>query len=198
LSIDLTSRWYFSNAFGRWFAIRRKQRRALSERKLYKPIRNALERYFCSRTQECWFDITAESISERVQNKFLERKEDYLLFLLNRKEFRPDIMGYVKTPPRSNIFYFSEFLTVVEVKSTRPSVRDLFQIKKYGELYNALISILISIEKPEPRFLALLEGRPTLLQLPISGAQVYIARFSEDKNDFDWWHPRPPRKRKSS
>ena len=116
------------------------------------------------------------------------------MFLLNRKEFRPDIMGYVKTPPRSNIFYFSEFLTVVEVKSTKPSVRDLFQVKKYGELYNALISILVSIRKPEPRFLALLEKRPTLLQLPISGAQVYITRFSTEKNYFDWWRPRPPRK----
>ena len=48
LSIDLAGHWYLSDVFGRQFAIRRRKGRALGEKKLYEPIRNALERYFAA------------------------------------------------------------------------------------------------------------------------------------------------------
>lgn len=160
-----------------------------SERELYQPVRKALEKYFCEEAEECFFEVTADKVGERVEEKLA----DEVLFLIRKREFRPDIMGYVRVPIGLGIFFFSEFRVVVEVKDGKPSVNDLFQVKKYGELYDAAISILVSTDKPEQRFLRLLERKPTLLSLPMGGYSAFITRFLKDKCDFDWWYPRPPR-----
>ena len=161
-----------------------------TEKEFYELVRRNLEEYFCKRAEECFFEITAEKVGDKI----MEKLSDEVLFLIGSKELRPDIMGYVKVPIGLGLFLHSEFKVAVEVKNGKPTVNDIFQAKKYGELYNAAISILISTDKPEERVLRLLERRKELLSYYYGYYHLYLARFSKEEKKIVWWYPEEPRK----
>lgn len=160
------------------------------EGRFYPGIRNALQSYFCSGSVNCLFEVTAEGISDKLQGEL----GDEILFLLRSRELRPDILGHVEHPVGSKAFYFHEFFVAAEVKEGSPTINDLFQAKKYGEIYEAAVTLLVSNEKPEERVVRLLKRRPVLLHLPMSMHSVYLCKFSEKNGTIDWWYPEPPRK----
>jgi hypothetical protein len=160
------------------------------ESRLYPGIRNALQSYFCSGSVDCLFEVTAEGIGDELQKEL----SDEILFLLGSRELRPDILGHVKHSVGSKAFYYHEFFVAAEVKEGSPTINDLFQAKKYGEIYEAAVTLLVSNEKPEERLLRLLKRKPVLLHLPMSMYSAYLCRFSERNETIDWWYPEPPRK----
>jgi len=160
------------------------------ESKLYTPVRDALESYFCPGSEHCLFEVTAEGVSNELQRKL----PDEILFLLGSRELRPDILGCVEHPIGSKAFYYHAFFVTAEVKDGAPTINDLFQAKKYGEIYGAAVTLLVSTEKPEERLLRLLKRRPELRHLPMSMYFAYLCRFSVKDEAIDWWFPEQPRK----
>ncbi len=160
------------------------------ERRLYSRVRAALEAYFCPGSTNCVLEVTAEGVSDELQGKL----PDEVLFLLGSRELRPDILGRVEHPVESKAFYYNSFFVTAEVKDGTPTVNDLFQAKKYGEIYEAAISLLVSTQKPEERLLRLLKRKSILLQLPMSMFHTYLCRFSAKDGTIDWWFPQHPRR----
>jgi len=160
------------------------------EAKLYLPVRNALESYFCPGSEHCLIEVTADRVSDKLQEKL----PDDVLFLLKGGEVRPDILGRVEHPIGSKAFYYHSFFVTAEVKDGAPTINDLFQAKKYGEIYSAAITLLASTQKPEERLLRLLKRNPVLLHLPMSMHLAYLCRFSVKDGLIDWWFPEQPRR----
>lgn len=160
------------------------------EKRLYSGVRAALQSYFCPGSVDCVFEVTAEGVSDELQGKL----PDEVLFLLGSRELRPDILGRVKHPVGSKAFYYNSFFVTAEVKDGTPTVNDLFQAKKYGEIYEAAISLLVSTQKPEERLLRLLKRKSVLLMLPMSMFSTYLCRFSPKDETIDWWFPQQPRR----
>ncbi len=159
------------------------------EKRLYSGVRDALQSYFCPGSVDCIFEVTAEGVSDELQGKL----QDEVLFLLGSRELRPDILGRVEHPVESKAFYYHSFFVTAEVKDGTPTVNDLFQAKKYGEIYEAAISLLVSTQKPEERLLRLLKRKSILLQLPMSMFSTYLCKFSAKDETIDWWFPQHPR-----
>ena len=124
----------------------------------------------------------------------VKKLPDEILFLLGKREFRPDILGKVRHPIGSRAFYYFDFFISAEIKTSPPTLDDVFQAKKYGEIYGCAISLLVSTDRPEERLLRFLKKKSTLLLLPMSGYHVYLCRFSVERDTIDWWFPEAPRR----
>ncbi len=119
-------------------------------------------------------DITADGFPQREQALL----QNNVLFLLNNKEARPDLFGHID-PDCTQAYGRRDFVLTVEVKPGAPSIHDLFQAKKYGELYWAPVALLVSTELPEERLRRLLSERPDLFGYGGGYNQLYLCRYSE-------------------
>jgi len=162
-----------------------------AEERLYEPVKRALEGYF---GQDDHIALALEVTADRFSPQMKHFLNDDTLFLVENRELRPDIFGKVG-PDARQAFGYSDFLVTAEVKSGVPTVNDIFQAKKYGELYHAFFSFLISTKLPEERVIRLLRHNPVLLFY--SGiSTAYMCRYSEESERFDWWFSeREPRKK---
>ena len=106
------------------------------EEALYEPVMKALEIVF-STLGECHLEITARrSFSDKLQKIF----DDVALYMMNVEGFYPDITGFVKTNASSTDVF------TVEVKLGSPTIKNIFQAKNYGQIFNAKYALLISTE----------------------------------------------------
>ena len=72
-----------------------------------------------------------------------------MLFLINRREFRPDIIGVIKSLPvelerRLGIILKGK-LIIIEVKSEEVGVQDWLQARNYGDIYDAPYSMVTPV-----------------------------------------------------
>jgi hypothetical protein len=127
-------------------------------------------------------EVTADEFPERVKALL----QSNVLFLLNSKEARPDLFGHVG-PDCTEVYGRRDFLMTVEVKLGAPTIHDIFQAKKYGELYWATIALLVSTELPEERLQRLLKDRLDLLGYSAGYASLYMCEYSESNGTIEWW-----------
>lgn len=109
----------------------------VKEEDLYKPVRKALEEMF-SRKGTCKSEVTSQKISDSIK----KRLDDYSIFLLETEDKRPDLMGFVHVLSKSG--HIDKRLIVVEVKNRGLTLRDIYQVKMYAEIFFARFAFLIS------------------------------------------------------
>lgn len=124
----------------------RKQR----ERKLYEPVKRALETIFSvhyiekkekyqhrpTYVRNPHLEITASGkFSETLKREF----NDEALNILNAERIRPDIMGFVQKKPSS-----PKELITVEVKVAPIRIVDVAKAKLYQDIFNATFSLVVS------------------------------------------------------
>jgi len=165
-----------------------------AEKVLYPNVKIALATYLQQLDShiEIMLEITADKFPENVKPLI----PDNVLFLLDNKETRPDLFGEIG--PDCTLFYGqSKFVLTVEVKDGSPTINDVFQAKKYGELYSAPVALLISTELPEERLQRLLNQRPDILAYSGAYRRLYLCRYSGSTRTIDWWFEnREPRIKK--
>jgi len=127
-------------------------------------------------------EITASGVfSGTLKARIPEHREIIFSFL---KEAAPDITGFVV---KENMFQS----VVVELKTRRAKLHDIYQTKKYADLFDARYALLLStVEIPEelrrlsraaPQLLALPGyGRLTLIQLDIRENSISAEWFPDD------------------
>jgi hypothetical protein len=94
-----------------------------------------------------------------------------ILFLVDKREFRPDIIGVLKLP-------LSPKLVTIEVKKKEIELYDWFQARNYGDLYDASIALLVSPVSVPEKIRRLIEYHHAL-QLRPCGYGIYHARLME-------------------
>lgn len=142
-----------------------------SEKQLYLLSIEAVKHYFKQKGIEAIFWITSEKMPEEV-SRYLK---DEVLFLVGKREFRPDIMGVIKSSPLGLGIVLVEKLITIEVKNKEISLQDWFQAKNYGDLYEAPISLLISTKPMPEKLKRLIDHSSSLKYRPISSYRIYYA-----------------------
>ena len=148
----------------------------IKEKDLYEPIKTILEKTF-SKIGENYFEITASSISDHIK-KFLD---DHEVLILGTENKRPDIMGIVNIQHETG--YISKRLIIIEVKSGVLNFDDIYQLKKYAEMFNAYYAILVSPEGLDETRRRFLKYRNLLLYMGYK--TIYIAKFYENDLEYD-------------
>jgi hypothetical protein len=155
-----------------------------TERALYPGVKKALTAYL--RQEDDQITMILEITADKFPEKMKPLIPDNVLFLLDSKETRPDLFGEIG-PDCTAVYGQSKFLLTAEVKDGSPTINDVFQAKKYGELYSAQAALLISTEQPEERLRRMLIQRPSLLAYAGATWSLYLCRYSEQNETIDWW-----------
>jgi len=96
------------------------------------------------------------------------------------KEAAPDITGFVKKDSAS----LREFV-VVEVKTTPIKLDDIYQTRKYAELFDARYALLISTSEIPEKITRLSRVVIPLLMLP-ANKQLTLVRFGDEGRAITW------------
>jgi len=141
----------------------------MDEEALYQPIKDALNKVF-SAFGECYLEISKTGISE----EFKKELDNFAIFYIRIDRQYPDIAGFLQTENAK------EFITV-EVKKRVSKMEDIFQAKRYAEVFNATYGFLIcqSIDEEVKRFL---KERPLICSRS-RGNQIIIAQFEESSKN---------------
>jgi len=91
--------------------------------------------------------------------------------------FYPDITGFIKKEHSTDII-------VVEVKTNKPTIRNIFQAKNYAQIFNAEYALLVSTKTiSEPKRRLILKRSEIISRYPYK--QVVLTRFDKDTKKFD-------------
>ena len=159
-----------------------------TEKSYYQPVKDWLERQLKMQFNDFHLEITA---NKQFSNKLKEQINDHrnIIFRFLNKA-APDITGFVKGSVSS------EFI-VVEVKNKEIKIDDIYQTRKYAELFDARYALLVSI-KEIPEEIKRLDKVvfPYLLAIPVY-KRLTLVRFCGETNDSEWYPENPFAKIKS-
>ena len=154
----------------------------IKERDLYEPIRRYLLQKFNEKFGQTLLEDThIGDFSHYIKKEIPEYHEIIFSFL---KKEKPDLTGYVKKD------HGVDFITV-EVKNAPISLDDVYQAKKYADLFQAKYGFLIS-SKVIPIEIKRLHKRTYILRTNVAYENLILAQWSVSKNEtVDWFEKSP-------
>ena len=149
------------------------------ERSHYESIKAWLERILNEKYASVHLEVTASKKFSNVLQAQIDPSRDLIFAFL--KEAAPDITGFVKKDSPSQ----REFI-VVEVKTNPIKLDDIYQTRKYAELFDARYALLISTSETPEKITRLSRVVFPLLTLP-AYKQVTLVRFADDGRSITWF-----------
>ena len=126
-------------------------------------------------------EITANgNFSATLKMQIPEHRDIIFTFL---KEVAPDITGFVI---KDHTFEF----IVVEFKDTKIRLDDIYQTRKYAELFDARYALLVSTEEMPVEIIRLSSVVPYLLPIPGYG-KLTLVQLSKDGKSSTWFPTSP-------
>jgi mRNA-degrading endonuclease RelE of RelBE toxin-antitoxin system len=158
------------------------QRGRKKEREYYKAIKDKLSDLLRDKFSDFHLEITADKrFSNKLKGEISQYREIIFSFL---KEAAPDIAGFIKKQ------YATDFI-VVEVKLDRIKLDDIYQTRKYAELFDARYALLIAKGEIPDEIKRLSRVVYSLLALP-AYKTLTIIHYEEKTEQFIEWFPRNP------
>ncbi len=152
------------------------------EREYYKIIKEKLEQLLTTKFSSFHLEITADKkFSNKLKAEVSQYREIVFTFL---KAAAPDIAGFIKTE------YGSDFL-IVEIKRETIKLDDIYQARKYAELFDAKYGLLVSTEEIPEEIKRLSRVVYSLLSLP-AYKTLTIVHYDEEPKEFIQWFPENP------
>jgi len=159
------------------------------ESEYYEPVKSKIEELFRAKYKdkinELHLEITANGkFSNKLKNK-LGQYRDIIFFFL--RSASPDVTGFVEI----NDDYTNSGFIVAEIKREEIKLDDIYQARKYGELFEAKHAFLISVQEIPEEVKRLSKAVYSLLSLP-AYKTLNVCQFDGDKNDIISWFPESP------
>lgn len=155
----------------------------LLERDYYEGVKTWLDGILRPRVASFHLEVTADRrFSNTLQAQIDQHREIIFSFL---KEAAPDITGFIKPTDAS----VREFI-VVEIKLTPIKLDDIYQIRKYAELFDAGYALLVSPHEIPERIMRLSRVVFPLLSLP-AYKRLTLVRLHEDNMRAEWFPEDP-------
>lgn len=153
-----------------------------TEREAYTDIKNWLEGQLKTRFTDFRLEITADRKFSNTLKQQIDHNRDLIFNFL--KEAAPDITGFVQGD------YSKEFI-VVEIKNKPIKLDDIYQTRKYAELFNAQYALLISTEEIPEEIIRLSKVVfPYLLSLP-AYKRLTLVYFGGNGKNIVWFSENP-------
>lgn len=154
----------------------------MKEENLYDPIRTYLLEKFNQKFKDTILEDThSGGFSQKIKKEIPEHREIIFSFLTKEK---PDLIGYVKET------YSVKYITV-EIKNTQINLNDVYQAKKYADLFEAKYGFLIS-SKAIPDEIKRLHKKTSILRTTVDYERLILAEWDISKNEVvDWFEISP-------
>jgi len=156
--------------------------KAKKESSYYEPVKGTLEGILKPRFGSYHLEVTADRKFSNMLKAQVGSYRDIIFFFL--KDAAPDITGFVKGQ------YSLDFV-VVEVKAENIKLDDVYQTRKYAELFDARYALLVSTHEIPEEVKRLSKVVFSLLQLP-AYKRLTLVHFDEKNNEFTDWFPENP------
>lgn len=154
----------------------------MKERDYYKTLLNELNDLLQPGFTNFHLEITADKrFSNALKREIGQGREIIFSFL---KEAAPDITGFIKKE------YSTDFV-VVEVKKGPIKLENIYQTRRYAELFDARYALLISNGEIPEEIKRLSRIVYSLLALP-AYKTLTIVHYHEQTAQFAEWFPRNP------
>src|SRR6267143_791057 len=149
------------------------------ERAYYESVKDWLEQILKEKYASFHLEVTANRQFSNVLQAQIDSNRDLIFAFL--KEAAPDITGFVKKDSASP----REFV-VVEIKTSPIKLDDIYQVRKYAELFDARYALLISTCEIPEKITRLSRVVYPLLALP-AYKQLTLVRFADDGRTTTWF-----------
>ena len=156
------------------------------ERDLYGWIQYKLEEMFKNKFNNCHLEITSNgNFSEEIKSKVPDFYD--IIFSFLKKKNSPDLTGFVKE--QHNI----EFITV-EIKNDVITLEDVYQAKRYADLFRAKYGFLISTKSIPTEIKRLCQKIPILYIAGTAHATLKLGEFDTGRREIleGKWFPEHP------
>ncbi|HJH28043.1 MAG TPA: hypothetical protein C5S37_15065 [Methanophagales archaeon] len=153
------------------------------EKEYYETIKTRLEELLRGRGVNFHLEITANKrFSNRLKAE-INRNRDIIFNFL--REAAPDITGFIKKE------YSSDFI-VVEIKARTIKLDDIYQTRKYAQLFDAKYALLISTQEIPEEIKRLAKVIHSLLSSGYGYERINLARFDTEKEKLSEWFEKNP------
>ena len=165
------------------------------EKELYKPVKEYLEAEFKRNFGDCYIEITAGgNFSPKIESVITHD----IIFSFLGKKASPDLVGFTwerESPwlpsiPPTTSRSIKDFIAV-EIKRETIILQDVYQAKRYGDLFRAKYALLIS-PKPIPEEIKRLHLQLPVLNRFMGGWYVYIGQWDDELKHIYSWFPKSP------
>src|SRR5262249_19284495 len=155
-----------------------------AEKQYYPRLKTLIEEALKSRFAEFHVEITAsKNFTNKLKAQIPEHRNLIFHFL---REAPPDLTGFVKGEYNATDFLVAEF------KKGRLRLDDVYQARKYAELFDAKYALLITTEEIPEELKRLSKVVYSLLHLSHWSRKFVIARFDEERDAFVEWFEEHP------
>jgi len=162
----------------------------IKEKEYYERVKAALENFFKTTFEEVRLEITSDGkFSNELKSKIGQHKD--IIFLFLRKGNSPDITGFVsnlKEELKAKYGYGYDGFVTVEFKKDQIKIDDIYQARKYAELFDARYGFLISLQPLPEEIKRLSKAIYSFLSLPAYRTLILI-HFDEKTENFTEWFP---------
>ena len=162
------------------------------ERELYEPIREYLAESFTQKFGNCFLEITAERVFSSTLKSVV--RHDIIFYFLRKKA--PDLVGFIARKQSEWVAssapsIVKDFITV-EIKKDKIELKDIYQAKMYGDLFQAKYALLISPERI-PEEIKRLDQNTYVTRRYMSGWYVHVGYWLSHANVIELnWLPCSP------
>lgn len=162
--------------------------RKKNEEWFYKPLRKLLEARFKSAFGNCYLEITHKGkLSEKIKSAIPSKAN--IIFSFLRGKTRPDLTGFVEVQSEikvGNTIYKSDKkwcdFIIIEVKPPKIDLKDIYQAKRYADLFQAEYGFLMTMN-PIPEEIKRLASVTSILS--IKQGNLRIAQFNAYRKGID-------------
>ena len=153
------------------------------EKEYYPLIKTKLEELLRTKGANFYLEITADrKFSNKLKAEIREDRDIIFQFL---KEASPDIIGFIKNK------YSSDFV-VIEFKREKIKLDNIYQTRKYIDLFGAKFAFLISLQSIPEEIRRLHRVTYQLLSTQGTYQAFVLAHFDEENKEFREWYPENP------
>jgi hypothetical protein len=161
----------------------------VDERDHYGPVKSKLEELFRmkykDKINELHLEITANGkFSNKLKNKLGQNRDIIFSFL---RAASPDISGFVEVKDD----YSNSGFIIAEIKREEIKLDDIYQARKYAELYEAKHAFLVSAEEVQEEIKRLSRVVSSLLSLP-AYRTLSLCQFERESKQIGSWFPKNP------
>ena len=151
------------------------------EKMYYEPIKTYLIKKFNEKVGNCYLENTHAKFSQKIKREIPEYREIIFSFL---KKEKPDLTGYVKKD------HSTDFITV-EIKNDPITLEDIYQAKRYADLFQAKYGFLIFIDEIETE-IKRLHKRTYILRTTVGYNKIVLGQWDQLKHEIiDWYEESP-------
>ena len=152
------------------------------EKDYYPRLKSLFDELLKPRFAEFHVEITAsKTFSSKLKSEIPDNRNLIFRFL---RDARPDITGFIKEQ-------YSKVFFIVEFKKGTLRLDDVYQARKYAELFDAKYAFLVTTEEIPEEMMRLSKIVFALFSLPAYG-KLTLVRFDDQQEQFvDWFGNNP-------